>query len=325
MTKLSLQARLLGCAFAALLAATPTDAAADDTAAAAREAGKHFDRGVALYRETDYLAALVEFKRAYTLLPNSGVLYNIGEAEFQLQNYASALVTFTRYLAEAPPESGHRSEVENDIEVLQARVGHLGIVTIPPGAEVSVDDQPAGKTPLNDRLLVSVGHRKVTATYPGRTAATRYVDVAADDNASVTLELSATGSARGPSTAAFGGTELAESRAPSHSAATLQTAGWISTGLLGAGATVAGVFALEESAELKAARATFPVSAGTLQSESDRTRTYSILADSLTAAAVAVGGVTLLWTLTSHGAGHGTERAARFRLAPTSLNFEGTF
>jgi hypothetical protein len=39
MTKLSLQARLLGCAFAALLAATTTDAAADDTAAAARDAG----------------------------------------------------------------------------------------------------------------------------------------------------------------------------------------------------------------------------------------------------------------------------------------------
>jgi hypothetical protein len=325
MTKIPLQARLLGCAFAALLAATTTDAAADDIAAAAREAGKHFDHGVALYRETDYLAALVEFKRAYALLPNSAVLYNMGEAEYQLQDYASALVTFARYLAEAPPESGHRSEVENDVEVLQARVGHLGIVTLPPGAEVSVDDQPAGKTPLHERLLVSVGHRKVTATYPGRTTVTRYVDVAADDNASLTLDLSATGPATGPVPAGEGRTEPGENFAPSRSAVTLRTAGWISAGLLGAGATVAGVFALEESTELRAARATFPVSAATLQNESDRTRTYSILADSLTAAAVAVGGVTLLWTLTSHKGAHGTERAARLRFAPTSVAFEGTF
>jgi tetratricopeptide (TPR) repeat protein len=326
MTKLVLHARLFACAFAVSLAGLAIDASADDIATAAHDAGKHFERGVALYRETDYLAALVEFKRAYALSPNSAVLYNIGEAEYQLQDYANALVTFTRYLTEAPPGSSHRVEVENDVEVLQARVGHLGIVTVPPGADVSVDDQPAGKTPLNDRLLVSVGHRKVTAVYPGRTPVTRFVDVAADDDVSVTLELAATAPATVPSRGALGGPEPTADRPPSRNRATLQTVGWISTGLLATGAAVAGVFALKESAALNDTRATFPVSAGTLQSESDRTRTYSILADSLTAAAVAAGGVTLFWTLTSHGAAHATEgAAARLRLTPTWAGFEGTF
>jgi hypothetical protein len=325
MTKLVLHARLFACAFAVSLAALAIDASGEDVAAGAHDAGKHFDRGVALYRETDYLAALVEFKRAYALSPNSAVLYNIGEAEYQLQDYANALVTFTRYLTEAPPGSGHRAEVENDVEVLQARVGHLGIVTVPPGAEVSVDDQPVGKTPLNDRLLVSVGHRKVTAVYPGRTPVTRFVDVAADDDASVTLELVAAAPATVLSTGALGGPEPTADRAPSHSATTLKTVGWISTGLLATGAAVAGVFALKESAALNDTRNTFPASAGALQDESDRTRTYSILADSLTAAAVAVGGVTLFWTLKSHGGAHGSEGAAQLRLTPTSVGFEGTF
>jgi hypothetical protein len=325
MTKLVLHARLFACAFALSLAALAIDASGQDATTAVHEAGKHFDRGVALYRETDYRGSLVEFKRAYALSPNSAVLYNIGEAEYQLQDYANALTTFARYLAEAPPGSGHRVEVENDVEVLQARVGHLGIVTVPPGAEVSVDDQPAGKTPLNDRLLVSVGHRKVTAVYPGRTSVTRFVDVAADDDMSVTLELAVAAPATTPPIGALGGAEPTVDRAPSHNAATLRTVGWISTGLLATGAAVAGVFALRESAELNDTRDTFPTSAGTLQNESDRTRTYSILADSLTAAAVAVGGATLFWTLTSHGAAHGSERAAWLRLTPTSVGFEGTF
>ena len=61
MTKLVLHARLFACAFAMSLAALAIDASGEDIATAAHDAGKHFERGVALYRETDYLAALVEF------------------------------------------------------------------------------------------------------------------------------------------------------------------------------------------------------------------------------------------------------------------------
>jgi tetratricopeptide (TPR) repeat protein len=117
----------------------------------------HFDRGVTLYGETDYPGALVEFKRAYALSPNSAVLYNIGEAQYQIQDYASALVTFTRYLVEVPPGGPHRGEVENNVEVLRTRVGHLTIVTVAPGADVSVDDRPAGKTPFDDRCSSASG------------------------------------------------------------------------------------------------------------------------------------------------------------------------
>src|ERR1043165_5818761 len=63
-----------------------------------KEAGKHFQRGVTLYNEADYRAALVEFKRAYEIAPNSAVLYNIGQTYYQLQNYAAALVALGRYL-----------------------------------------------------------------------------------------------------------------------------------------------------------------------------------------------------------------------------------
>jgi len=323
-TDVAPRTRLLGWALAASIASTAFDAAGQDATAAMREAGKHFDHGVALYGEADYPAALVEFKRAYALAPNTAVLYNIGEAQYQLEDYASALVTFTRYLAEAPPGSGHRSEVENDIDVLKGRVGHLAIVTVPPGADVSVDDQPAGKTPLDDRVLVSVGHRKVTAVCPGRAPVTRFVDVAADDSVSITLELPSLGPAAAPLPPAPGSAG-SDRRAASGSGATLRAVGWVTTGLLATGAAGMGVLALRESAALSATRDTFPAPAATLQDESNRTRVYSIVADSLTVAAVAVGGITLLSTLTSHGAARGAETGARVRVGPTSVDLEGSF
>jgi tetratricopeptide (TPR) repeat protein len=317
--------RLAAVAFTVSFAGTALEARAQDPSSAMREAGKHFEHGVTLYGEADYPGALVEFKRAYALSPNSAVLYNVGEAQYQLQDYASALTTFTRYLAEAPPGGGHRTEVENDLDVLRTRVARVMIVTVPPGAEVSVDDQPAGKTPLDERLLVSVGHRKVTALIPGRPPATRFVDVAADDNLSVTLDLPPSGSDPGAARTASDRMTPAEGGSHSRAAAALRALGWGATGVLAAGAAGAGALALKESSDLRSARNTFPVSPVTLQQDSDRTRTYSLLADSLTAGAVVVGTITLLSTLAAPSAERRAEGAARLRLGLASAVFEASF
>jgi len=293
-----------------------------------REAGKHFDHGVVLYGEADYPAALAEFKRAYALAPNSAVLFNIGEAQFQLQDYAGALASFTRYLVEAPQGAAHRADVENDIEILRTRVGHLTIVTVPPGADVSVDEQPAGKTPLEERVLVSVGHRKVTATFGGSPPVTRYVDVAADDDIAVTLTLQASAAtAPAPATLAapLQAPRAAVTPEEPRSTVSLPAIGWITTGVLAAGAVSTGIVAWRDSVDLRNARDSFPVSAATLQQDSDRTRTFSIVADSLSAAAVVVGSITLASTIFSHRRPHTTETAWRLQLAPAAVRFALTF
>src|SRR6185369_5369446 len=116
--------------------------------AALKDAGKHFQRGVALYTEADYRAALVEFRRAYETAPNPAVLYNIGQTYYQLQNYAAALMTLQRYLTEAGPAALHRKEVEQTLETLQSRVGKVTITTNLAGTDIAIDDEPAGKTPF---------------------------------------------------------------------------------------------------------------------------------------------------------------------------------
>jgi hypothetical protein len=311
---------------AAVLLASPT-ARGDD--ASNRQASKHFQRGVALYGEADYRAALVEFKRAYSVAPNPAVLYNVGETQYQLQDYAAALTTFERFLAETGPGDGHRSEVESDLDILRARVGHMSVTTVPSGAEVAIDDQPVGKTPLDRALLVSIGHRKVVASLAGRPAITRYVDVAADDSLTVTLQLpEPPEAASAPAPRLEIASRPVDTTAPSHGSSTLRWLGWTATGAFAAGAVTSGILGLHQSHDLEAARATFPVSSATLNRDAQLTTTYSIVADSLAAAAVVVGSITLLSTWLSPSSGpptRGSSATTRVVLGPTAARLEMTF
>jgi hypothetical protein len=305
------------------------------TSDAAREAGQHFRRGVELYGEANYAGALVEFKRAYALASSSTALYDIGETQFQLQDYAGALQTFKKFLAEFGPGENHHAEVEAGVQVLATRVGHLRVTSVPAGADVAVDDEAIGKTPLAEPLLVSVGHRKVVASMPGREPVTRYVDVAAGDEADVTLALPEPVQVAPPS---FPSTEHGAAPAVGpprwHASSTLVTAGWITTGALAAAAGTFGLLAIHESDELKQARAGLQPAvpsgsnpAAPVDQDAHEVRVFAAVADSLTIAAIVSGGLSLYWTLSSLSAPHntGAAPATRISFGPASARFETTF
>jgi len=299
-------------------------ASADDGPAAVREAGKHFQRAVSLYGEADYRAALVEFKRAYAGSPHVSVLYNIGETQYQLQDYAAALTTFERYLAESGSADPHRAEVESTVETLRSRVGHLSVVTIPPGADVTVDDQAAGRTPLDRPLLVSIGRRKVIASMTGRPPVMKLVDVATDDNVSLTLQLqdaTQPAPARAPAPAL---TLPPLQDPPSHAGTTWRIVGWATTGVLAAGALTMGLLADKASSDLSAARNAYPATPATLNHDATLTSTYSLVADSLAVAAAVVGSITLVSTFAASG-DHAPVQAARVVIGPGSARLDVTF
>ena len=75
-------------------------ARADDLA----DAQSHFERGVKLYQEGAYDAALTEFERAHQTAPRYEVLFNIAQVHYQLHEYAAALSAFERYLEEGAYE-----------------------------------------------------------------------------------------------------------------------------------------------------------------------------------------------------------------------------
>jgi hypothetical protein len=184
MKKKRLLAALLACSVAG--AGLPT-ARADD---ASTQAFVHFQEGVTFYREGDFAAALVEFKRAYELAPHWQGLLNIGQSYFQLKDYANALVTLQRYLGEGGDAitPDNRATAEGEVADLKNRVGRLQITSNVDGATVSVDDVVVGKTPLADPVLASAGQRKVTASIDGRASVSVSVSVTGNEQIPVSLQ-----------------------------------------------------------------------------------------------------------------------------------------
>jgi tetratricopeptide (TPR) repeat protein len=282
-------------------------------ASSVKEAGKHFQRGVALYNEADYRAALVEFRRAYDIAPNAAVLYNIGQTYYQLQNYAAALSTLDRYLTESGATAAHRSEVEQTLATLQARVGKIAITTNLPDCEITIDDELVGKTPLREPLLVSIGRRKITAMREGRPAETRFVDVAAGDTVPITLALS------DPAATPFASPGVTAAPRPSDGTGYVTTA-YVATGVLGGLALITGGYAFYESRKLKDLRETFPTSQKALSDKASTVSTASWIADGLGVATVVAAAVTLKLVLSRSHA-----REVHVAVVPNGIQLAGTF
>lgn len=275
------------CGIGLALAAGGIAHAQSTSGSSVKDASRHFQRGVVLYNEADYRAALVEFRRAYEIAPNAAVLYNIGQTYYQLQNYASALLTLERYLLEAGATASHRREVEQTVEILQARVGKVAITTNVPDCEITIDDELVGRTPLAEPVLVSIGRRKITAMREGRPAETRFVDVAAGDTVKLSLAFADAGT---------GAAGTADAPPPSDRRGLIRI-GWIATGVLGAATITTGALAFSASRDLGSERDTIPGRPDELERKSSRVRTLSLVADVLGVATLITGGITLKLTL----------------------------
>ncbi len=294
------------------LAATP--ARASDNAS--REAAKHFQRGVDLYNDGDFRGALVEFRKAYQVWPRANVLYDIGQTEYQLLDYASALKTLERYLAETGPNATHRQEVESTVEVLRGRVGKILLTTDGGACDVLVDDQPSGTTPLDGPLLVSVGPRKIAVHCAGDRAAIKRLEVAAGETVRVELKVPPA--------------QIAAVRSAQSAAAPKETTppvpgkgwttGWIVSGVLVAATVAMGVTTLVEQSKLSGMRNSFPVNRSDLDRQANLTTGLAITSDILGVASVAAIGVATFLTIKY-------ERGKRLKLGMTARGIQvgGTF
>lgn len=297
------------------------------------EAQSRYQRGRELYEENDFQAALVEFQRAQELAPSYKLLFNIAQVQYQLQDYASALGSFQRYLQEGDAEvsAQRREEVQREVDRLEARVARVRVTLNKPGAEISVDDVPVGTAPLREPLLVNAGRRRVSVSLTGHVPVSRVVNVAGRDSIEVVLELVSTTSTLPPMP------PPPQARAASPAAEVAEVAGtgarrgvplwvpWAATGGLAVASGVCGLLSLSASNTLREKRDTFGVSRADLDAASGRTRTLALSTDVLTGATLIAAGVSAYLTFSRPAAAPSAAEPVRVGVGPGGVDVSGSF
>lgn len=142
----------------------PATAAGADPA----EAALIVRRGHELAAQQDYAGALVEYQRAYDLVPDYKVLYSIGAANVRLERWAAARQAFATYIelgGSALPRA-RQDEVRNYLEILQDRTATLSLLLNVPDAEVLIDGKRVAPTQISG-IVVEPGTHVVRVTKPG--------------------------------------------------------------------------------------------------------------------------------------------------------------
>lgn len=209
-----------------------------ETTAATESARSHFRLGVGFYRERNFRAALIEFQRAYADAPHYKLLYNLGQASLELQEYASAIDFLNAYLRQGGNEitAERRTEVEESIHFLESRIAHVSIVSNRAGAELYVDSTLVGTMPMSAPVRVGAGRHKFTATIAGFATVERQLDVAAGDERELRLDFVASGFAEPKASAAPERAYERNAATPSESSNAAPIALAVTTGVLAAGA-----------------------------------------------------------------------------------------
>jgi len=175
----------------AVIASVAAPAAADDSAAAKREADRHFKTGVKLFEETKYSEALAEFEQAYALASHPLVLYNLASTHRALSQYSQAVDFYNRFLTEGKGvvKPAQLAKGQRELDDVLRLIARVDVTTAPEGATVSVDGRTIGPSPLGQPLILGPGDHVVSATLDGHKRAERSFRVAAGDTLAVALTL----------------------------------------------------------------------------------------------------------------------------------------
>jgi len=260
----------------------------DENANKLETARLHYERGVELFNEEAYEAALVEFQRAYSLTPSYKVLYNMGKLHKALKDFAAAQRDFTRYLEEGKAEiaASRRTEVQKEITQLETRVARVEVSSSVKGAEVSIDDVVVGKTPLSYSIVVNPGRRKVTVSKEGFAPASKVVEVVGSDSVAVELrptDLSVSVQDQKPE----------KSEGPRNRA----IVSWAATVAVAGGAGVLAYLASQKSSDLDGLKGQVQQDRDALESTHNAMRRDALIADILGGAAVIGAGVSIYFTV----------------------------
>jgi tetratricopeptide (TPR) repeat protein len=126
-----------------IIALAPLGAQADT---ANTEARALYEKGIGHYDLAEYDAAIADFKKAYELSREPGLLFNIAQAYRLEKDYEHARHFYERYL-DHKPDAPNRADVEAQIEKMKEALKAEAAAPVPPPGSVAAPPPVAAPAP----------------------------------------------------------------------------------------------------------------------------------------------------------------------------------
>lgn len=299
-----------------------------------KEASQRFQKGVGLYQAGDIRAALIEFKRAYKLAPTYQLLFNIGQASAELNEYVDAHNSFTQYIRDGGSKikAKRRAMVEREIARLKTYLATLLLNIAIEGAEVTIDDVVVGVSPLPGPVLVGAGRRKVLVTASGYARWERRVDLAGEDSESIEVNLLSLGSNSSSNSSSLPivpnpvGRPV-ENERPSRGLGAGFWAGAATTVVLGVGTGAAAVLTMRAQADYDDELKKAPNTEARLEAANDKLKRMALITDVGIGLTAAAGIVTIVLAIRGAGANEAprSQSSLAVGVAPNQIAISGRF
>lgn len=158
--------RLLG---ALLVLAWTLSSSAEPAPEQIKVARKRFQEGVAAADARNFEGARVAFQQAYALKPHPSVLRNLGQAELKTGHYLDAARHLSTFIRDTTfGTAAERESAKKSLAEAETKIGRLILEVDVAAAEVAVDGEMSGRSPLGaDPIYVEPGQRVVRVQKDG--------------------------------------------------------------------------------------------------------------------------------------------------------------
>jgi hypothetical protein len=177
-----------GVALIVLAAGDGKAVAAEPAPAQLEEARARFARGKQLFDEKDYAGALVEFQRAYAVVPSAVTELNIAYVYVQLHRPVDAVDALEIALRATDLPAAHAQAARTALADQRARIGYVAVTTNWP-AGLELDGVEVARTPLAAPVRVGEGLHTLAAIAPGCAPVRKEIRVAGGATETVTFQL----------------------------------------------------------------------------------------------------------------------------------------
>lgn len=153
------------------------------------ESKEYFNRAVILYKAKDFKGALKNFELAYEVRPHFKIKFNIGMCHFLMENNAAAGNELTSFLLhpDSSTETGMSEKALEALGEIKDRTGTLYIEIDMDEAQIVVDGEPMGTSPLNRGIYVAPGDHSITVTLADGATLKQTVGAAAGESRTITF------------------------------------------------------------------------------------------------------------------------------------------